>query len=144
MYPHMIEVHDEDGSLITINIDSIEWFNKDQVIMLHCQGINVCESYDELKQLIRDAGCHIAKKDPRLDDKPMEWDDFPGQEGEIFWNSNTRDWYKYDRIIELKDGTKWLGFLGFDGIMYEVYPEDLKAKPMYRMKVKDEPESLPF
>lgn len=144
MYPKFIEVHlADDDCLVSINIDNIiSISNTDNhgagyVIKTSDRGgWYVRESYDELKQLIEDAGCLIHKADPRLDDKPMDWDDFAWQQkGEIFWNDNTRDWFKFDGIVELKDGTKWLGFLGFDGLLYEVYPDDLKAKPMYRMKV---------
>ena len=136
MYPHLIEVHDEQyGKPVTINIDYIIRFTDRTIVTPDDDFYRVRESYDELKQLIRDAGCIIQKKDPRLDDKPMEWDDFAGQEDEIFWNSNACDWWKFKEVVELDNGTTWLEFKNSDGIFQSVYPDDLKAKPMYRMKV---------
>ena len=107
MYPHLIEVHGEDGTVCAVNIDHIVAFADRRLLMSNRdEQYSVQESYDELKKLVRDAGCIIQKKDPRLDDKPMEWEDFIGQNGEIFWNSNTLDWYKYVGYVILQDGKK--------------------------------------
>ena len=149
MYPHLIEVHDgRDGGLITLHIAAISSFytyeGKVHINMVSNDDWMVSETYDEIKALIHDAGCAITKKDPRLDNKPMAWDDFKGQEGEIFYNSNLLEWWLFERMINLENGTKWLSFRDYNGITQEVYPDDLKAKPMYRMKVTDEPEPLSF
>jgi len=137
-YSHFIEVHSS-GDRLTLNVANISSYyvynNMVHVIMVSSEDWIINESYDELRQLIFDAGCIVKKADPRLDDKQMEWDDFAGQEGEIFYDSNACDWRKFIRVVELDNGTTWLEFKNFDGIFQSVYPDDLKAKPMYRMKV---------
>ena len=133
MYPHLIEVHDEDGSLITFNIDHVIWFNQDSVLMsdndIDVGGFNLKESYEELKQLIRDAGCIIAKKDPRLDmEHPLTMEDIKGMVGEPVWNSNIDEWG-----LVTKDSERY--FIRYhDGTMTVLEEEWLKKYPHYRMK----------
>ena len=77
MYPHFIEVHDKaSGYQILLNIECINKVyldgNSDMsdtwglIIMKH-GNVTTIESYDEVKQLIEDAGCSINRADPRID-----------------------------------------------------------------------------
>ena len=136
MYPHLIEVHTEDGSLITFNIDHVIYFNQYSVLMTEYDndggGFNLIESYEELKQLIRDAGCHIAKKDPRLDDEPLTMKDLKGMVGEPVWNSNTRKWY----IIHSVGNTVAMANPSERSMLVYI-KSDLSKYPLYRMKVTE-------
>lgn len=146
MYPHLIEVHDcRDGGLITLHIAAISSFytyeGKVHINMISNDDWMVSETYDEIKALIHDAGCIIAKKDPRLDDSPLTMDDLKGMIGEPVWNSNSRKW-----MLVTDCDYNGSGCAVFEGLgQFETfYPDTLMKFPLYRMKVKDEPESLPF
>lgn len=139
MYPHFIEVHDvEDDSLIAINIDSIACVMKGTFQDAECGLINcrdaggqvTKESYDELKQLIADCGCHIEKGDPRLDQtKPLTMADLKHMIGEPVWNSNTRCWLL---VSEDRGDTVYLIFNNGNG--YDFHENALIKYPLYRMK----------
>lgn len=136
MTPHFIEVHDG-GEPLSICLEAIEWFNPDGIAMNHfSELLEIDETYDELKALISHAGCAIAKADPRLDTSHwISWDDLTKVEmiGEPVFNSNTRKWmlvldsagpYTHDWIVLLNDAggqEKWI-------------ENDVKARPLYRMK----------
>ena len=70
MYPHFITVHDNDnGEPFLVNIDHIVSIGKEGIILTGVPtaiALATVESFDELKQLVADAGCHIEKADPRL------------------------------------------------------------------------------
>ena len=134
MYPHFVEVHDEDNSLITFSIDHIIWFNQDSVLMVDYDdggfGFNVKESYSELKDLILNAGCAIVKADPRLDtSKPLTMEDLKGMIGEPVWNSNLMKWAL---IKEVREDFVTLVYQLADWVIAE---DDYLAKyPLYRMR----------
>ena len=146
MYPHFIEVTcelgDDEHRTIEkrlINVDSIVVVS-DNVIDCGKDGTWYAEeSYDELKELIRSAGCHIEKGDPRLDQtKPLTMNDLKDMVGQPVWDSNTDTWllvYEGDwtytpdpdrvcvRVVNRYGCNKiWLS------------EKDLIAKPLYRMK----------
>lgn len=145
MYPHLIEVHDgRDGGLITLHIAAISSFytyeGKVHINMISNDDWMVSETYDEIKALIHDAGCIIAKKDPRLDDSPLTMDDLKGMIGEPVWNSNMRRWL----LVSEEWGDDSMKLLHFKSGFCTYSRDELLKFPLYRMKVKDEPESLPF
>ena len=145
MYPKFIEVHDvdvvDDGRGIiplSINVQNICGFNSYEgdtdkaVIGMNDGCFHVTEeSYDEIKQLIRDAGCIIAKKDPRLDDKPLTMQDLKGMIGEPVWNSNTCCWMLVGEDI---GDAVYMVFNAGNGSNWD--ENMLTHYPLYRMKEK--------
>lgn len=140
MYPHFIEVtikeeHEEWKRLV--NVDQIVFLEDHIVWVTHsdCDEnpgmITVEETYDELTELIRSAGCHIEKEDPRLDSvKPLTMEELRQMYGEPVWNSNTRRWYL---VMDDPDEVTVCIMDNKDNV--EVYNEDkLTANPLYRMK----------
>ena len=148
MYPHFIEVtrsKDFEDWKSLVNIDQIIFLEDYTVWVTHsdCNEnpgmISVEETYEELKDLIISAGCHIEKADPRLDiTHHLTMEELRNMVGEPVWNSNTNTWllvydgdwgYEPDpdrvcvRVVN-RYGCKdiWLS------------EEDLIAKPLYRMK----------
>ena len=134
MYPHFITVHDNDnGDPFLVNIDHIVSVGKEGMILTGVPtaiALATVESFDELKQLVADAGCHIEKADPRLDTaKPLTMDELRQMVGEPVWNSNTRSWGLvcdyYDETVAIKPPR---------GASYDYDADDLVKFPLYRMK----------
>lgn len=64
MYPKFIEVHEEDGDVMSLNVDHIVRFRDGMIVPSSLERgrvLAVRESYDEIKQLITDCGCLIFK-----------------------------------------------------------------------------------
>ena len=134
MYPHFITVHDnENGEPFLVNIDHIVSIGKEGMILTGVPtdiALATVESFDELKQLVADAGCHIEKADPRLNTKqPLTMDELRQMVGEPVWNSNTRSWGLvcdyYDETVAIKPPR---------GASYDYDADDLVKFPLYRMK----------
>ena len=134
MYPHFITVHDNDnGEPFLVNIDHIVSVGKEGMILTGVPtaiALATVESFDELKQLVADAGCHIEKADPRLNTaKPLTMDELRQMVGEPVWNSNTRSWGLvcdyYDETVAIKPPR---------GASYDYDADDLIKFPLYRMK----------
>ena len=134
MYPHFITVHDNDnGEPFLVNIDHIVSVGKEGMILTGVPAdiaLATVESFDELKQLIADAGCHIEKADPRLNTaKPLTMDELRQMVGEPVWNSNARSWGLvcdyYDETVAIKPPR---------GASYDYDADDLVKFPLYRMK----------
>lgn len=139
MYPHLIEVHhrylgDGDKTKCTVNIDHIVCFEGSVIYTNQKENpmILVAESYDELKALIHDAGCIIAKKDPRLDDSPLTMEQLQKMIGEPVWNSNSRKWY----IIHSVGNTVAMANPSEQSMLVYI-KSDLSKYPLYRMKVTE-------
>ena len=126
-----IELHDG-MQPISINVDSIEWF-ADETISMHNSETKVIESYDEIKQLILDAGVLIHKGDPRLDQShPLTKEDIKEMEAnEPIWNSNDREWYQIANWSNLNDFMMTLQNIHR---IIRVDEKDLIATPFYRMR----------
>lgn len=134
MYPYFIEVHTEDNLRMGVNIDCLVYFGDKIIWTSDCNGFPVQESYDDIKQLIRDCGCLINKADPRLDtSKPLTMEDLKDMIGQPVWNSNTGQWMLVCRI-DVVAGEDFAVLVESDGIGYDFGDAKLKAKPMYRMK----------
>ena len=141
MYPHFIEVHDkEDDILVSVNVDCIANFfpkgDGDGAIIncRDCGGQVTIETYEELKDLIRNAGCAIQKADPRLDGTiPLTMDDLCKLEmiGEPVWNSNTRNWML---VIDSDTMHKTVDLVDNCGKIVRFDPHDVSKFPLYRMK----------
>ena len=134
MYPHFITVHDnENGEPFLVNIDHIVSVGKEGMILTGIPtdiALATVESFDELKQLVADAGCHIEKADPRLNTKqPLTMEELRQMVGEPVWNSNTRSWGLvcdyYDETVAIKPPR---------GASYDYDADDLIKFPLYRMK----------
>ena len=134
MYPHFITVHDnENGEPFLVNIDHIVSIGKEGMILTGVPtdiALATVESFDELKQLVADAGCHIEKADPRLNTKqPLTMDELRQMVGEPVWNSNIRSWGLvcdyYDETVAIKPPR---------GASYDYDADDLVKFPLYRMK----------
>ena len=145
MYPHFIELHASDnGEKVLYNIDHI--VKTYEPLGDRCTPIytddgydwSVRESYDEVKQLIRSAGCAIQKQDPRLDTtSPISWDELLtlGMIGQPVWNSNTREWMLL--IDSSLDGRSWIDLIDNCGKTFRWGPVEVSKYPLYRMKVTD-------
>lgn len=145
MYPHFIEVHDvSTGSEQLVHIDTIEGIFVEmvapEVFATHIDLVDgdcyqVTESYDDLKQLIRDCGCAITKADPRLDMSiPLSMDDLckPKMIGEPVFNSNTRAWMLVaDSAL---DNSSWVDLVDHAGKIVRFGPHDVVKYPLYRMR----------
>lgn len=131
MMSKFIELHDG-MQPISINVDSIEWF-ADETISMHNSETKVIESYEEIKQLILDAGVLIHKADPRLDHShPLTKEDIKEMgANEPIWNSNDREWYQIANWSDLNDFMMTLQ--NIHGII-RVDEKDLIATPFYRMR----------
>lgn len=134
MYPHFITVHDNDnGEPFLVNIDHIVSVGKEGMILTGVPAaiaLATVESFDELKRLVADAGCHIEKADPRLNTaKPLTMEELRQMVGEPVWNSNTRSWGLvcdyYDETVAIKPPR---------GASYDYDADDLVKFPLYRMK----------
>lgn len=146
MYPHLIEVHlADDDCAVTLNIDHIlgisDTNNNGAGYVIKTSdkgGWYVRETYDEIKALLRDSGCHIQKRDPRLElTKALTIDDLKDMIGEPVWNSNNGQWYLVESYKP--DDTLPLILIQAADVHIECFTEkDLIAKPLYRMKVQNE------
>ena len=138
MYPHFIEVHDGDQTMI-VNIDKIG-IVKDKLIMVEHpkRWQPVDESYEQLQKLIQNSGCLINKGDPRLDNKPLTMDDLVRMVGEPVWNSSLRRWH----LVEETEPDKYRGaVVTLKGTQHSVWyydSADLIRHPLYRKKPIDE------
>ena len=137
MYTKFIEVHDKDTDmLLSFNADKITVFG-DQIIDTDREGFEVAESYDEIRQLIFDAGCLIHKKDPRLDlEHPLTWDDLCRLDmiGEPVWSEEKRAWFLVaDSAL---DNRSWVDLADACGKITRLGPHDLKQVRLYRKEKK--------
>ena len=149
MYSKFIEVHShdiwDDGrgevlmSLKLENIVGIMPYADDPqmtlINMVNSDYYVVTESYEDIKQLIHDAGCQIHKPDPRLDAKPLTWEELAAMEGQPVWNSNAVSWG-----LVVKD-PEWAGeimegyYLRYsDSSLTRFEDPDLQKYPLYAMK----------
>lgn len=132
MYPKFIEVH-WNTIPVSYNVEKITWFG-DKFIYIVGQDIplDVDESYDEIKALIKDSGCLIHKGDPRLDtEHPLTMDDLRTMVGEPVWNSNNGEWM----IVEgFSDNGKLVRFQLVGCTRKFVSKQELIKYPLYRMK----------
>ena len=129
MYPHFIEVHDKDTDMkLSFNIDKITVVG-DQTIETDREGFEVVETYDELKKLIFDAGCIIARKDPRLEDRPLTMDDLMTMVGEPVWDSDSRKWAL---IKEVREDEVTLVYKMADWVIVD--DKFISHYPLYRMR----------
>lgn len=130
MYPKFIEVHWNTIPL-SYNVENILWFG-DKFIYIVGQdtSLDVDESYDELKALIKDSGCLIKKADPRLGtEHPLTMDDLMTMVGEPVWNSSSGKW---GLVKEVREDDVTLVYQAADWVI--VGREDLKKFPMYRIR----------
>ena len=143
MYPHMIEVHlKQDCDPMFLNIDQIVRvypYGENAMIDMLSMSFSTRESYDEIKALIRGAGCLIHKADPRLENKPLTMHDLQGMLGEPVWNSNTGKWTLVQNYIEASepdgiDGIDVAFLLDAGDNSTGVTAGDLIKTPLYRMK----------
>lgn len=134
MMSKFIELHDG-MQPISINVDSIEWF-ADETISMHNSEIKVIESYEEIKQLILDAGVLIHKADPRLDTTtPLTMDALRDMEGQPVWNSNSLKWMIVNRFVDAeKNLAPIVWFVRDDGQFTNMVADDLIKYPLYRMR----------
>lgn len=131
MMSKFIELHDG-LQPISINVDNIEWF-ADETISMHNSETKVIESYEEIKQLILDAGVLIHMADLRLDHShPLTKEDIKEMEAnEPIWNSNDREWYQIANWSDLNDFMMTLQNIHR---IIRVDEKDLIATPFYRMR----------
>ena len=140
MMSKFIELHDEDTDtkLFCTNVDNIFSFSVDEgsTIINSTDGryILVKESYDEVKQLIQDAGILIHKPDPRLNlTKPLSMVNLSGMIGEPVWNSNNNQWLIMAHYLDNKENPI-AGLYNKNGYLVEFTADDLIRTPLYRMK----------
>lgn len=134
MEPKFIELHDrETGDLFSINIQHIVSCGKEGVILTGIPtdiALATVESYDEIKQLIKDSGILIHRADPRLDTTtPLTMEDLKEMIGEPVWNSNLLRWELVKRADDLYITTCSTG-------QYDSHYDegDLIKTPLYRMR----------
>lgn len=146
MMSKFIELHDAStGGEQFVNVGNIEGVFTEMVsegiFVTHIDLTDgdcyqVRESYNELKQLIHDAGVLIHKPDPRLNlTKPLTMDNLREMIGEPVWNSNNNHWYLIDCIETNLDGSNERIILTNRGRVQMPYDaDDLIKYPLYRMK----------
>lgn len=137
MYPKFIEVH-WNTIPVSYNVENITWFG-DKFIYIVGQdtALDVDESYDEIKALIKDSGCLIHKQDPRLDtEHPLTMYDLKDMLGEPVWNSNTGNWALVRNYIEVPepDGIDIAFLLDAADNSTGMTAGDLIKTPLYRMR----------
>ena len=135
MEPKFIELHDGADPL-SINVELVEWFADETISMTNCEH-RVLESYDEIKQLIKDSGILIHRADPRLDTTtPLTMVDLKDMIGEPVWNSNNGFWYLVNSIQTDPDGSHEKIILRTTkGRIELLFDEDELIKfPLYRMR----------
>jgi hypothetical protein len=137
MYPHFIEIHArEDGAELMINIDNIIGLgggthDRIAIRMIDNSRWIPRETYDEVKKLIKDAGCSINKGDPRIDTKHrLTMDQIRKMLGEPVWNSNLGSW----ALVHYYDPDRdQIQLLNSAGKIYVMDEEELIRYPLYRM-----------
>jgi len=133
MYPHFIEVHNKETDMkMSFNIDKITVI-RDQTIETDLEGFEVVETYDELKKLIFDAGCIIARKDPRLEDRPLTKDDLMTMIEQPVFNSNTGKWNIVFDYTKGEEGD-FVSLMDPLGDIYYLHERELPKYPLYRMR----------
>ena len=146
MYPHFIEVHGwRDDRSVSLNIDNIVSIHpsvdKDHSIVNvnHDDGYyTIQESYDELKQMIKGAGCLIQMGDPRLDTShPLTMQDLRQMIGEPVWDNNSMQWNLVMSVDSTDEGN-FVILTTSNGVGHDRSETDLVAKPLYRMKVNND------
>ena len=136
MYPHFIEVHTDEGTECSVNVDHITVLADRRIRTDDGEDANVDvqESYEELKQLIRAVGCLIQKGDPRLDTAhPLKWDDLTKIDmiGEPVWNSNSLRWML---LIDSANDRTWIELINDAGGHEKWIEHDTVKFPLYRMR----------
>jgi len=135
-----IELHDTAVSeLISLNVENICYINAyvdpDGMVTTAIGTTDgslhvVSETYDEVKQMIKDSGIHIQKADPRLDTShPLTMDDLQEMVGEPVWNSNLNVWLLVKSCSDLYVELIWT-----TGDVSAWGKSDLTQFPLYRMK----------
>ena len=130
----MIEVHpDEDivPIIIAINIDQIESISEG--VIKTTSGFCYCvkETYNELSQLINNAGYSVQHTDERLDlKKPLSLSEFQYIVGQPVWDNNLRKWG-----LVLAYNTKAMIYYSDTKVSW-IDEEDMKESQFYRMKIQ--------
>ena len=128
MEPKFIELHDGSEPL-SINVELVEWFADGTISMTNCEH-RVLESYDEIKQLIKESGILIHRADPRLNtERELTFAELREMIGEPVWNSNLLRWELVKRADDLYITTCSTG-------QYDSHYDegDLIKTPLYRMR----------
>ena len=139
MMSKFIELHDnETKSPISINVNNIADYHVDYdgqtAVDVGRDAYLVAESYDEIKNLIKDAGVLIHKSDPRLDTTtPLTLEDLKNMIGEPVWNSNNNQWLIMAHYLDTKENPI-AGLYNKNGYLVEFTADDLIRTPLYRMK----------
>ena len=137
-----IELHDlGESELISLNVKNICGFNQyidPDGMVTTAVGTNdgslhvVSESYDEVKQMIKESGIHIQKADPRLDTShPLTMDDLKEMVGEPVWNSNLNVWLLVKDVSDLYVDLVWTS-----GNVSAWDESELTQFPLYRIRTK--------
>ena len=130
----MIEVHpDEDivPIIIAINIDQIESISEG--VIKTTSGFCYCvkETYNELSQLINNAGYSVQHTDERLDlKKPLSLSEFQYIVGQPVWDNNLRKWG-----LVLAYNTKAMIYYSDTKVSW-IDEEDMKESQFYRIKIQ--------
>lgn len=145
MESKFIELHTRDrdsldGGPVSVNVAAIKCFhmNLDERIPSETGVIEtvdecmylVSESYDEVKQLIKDSGILIHRADPRLNtERELTFSELREMIGEPVWNSNLLRWELVKKADDLYITTCSTG--QYDSHYDE---NDLIKTPLYRMR----------
>ena len=134
MMSKFIEVHGKDNGMpVSVNVENIVAFEPGDIALQTVGILKITESYDEIKQLILDAGVLIHKPDPRLNlTKPLSIEDLSGMIGEPVWNSNTLKW----ELVWYFGDAREIIFTRDCSADYEYDADDLIKTPLYRMKME--------
>ena len=128
MEPKFIELHDG-AEPLSINVELVEWFADETISMTNCEH-RVLESYDDIKQLIKDSGILIHRADPRLNtERELTFVELREMIGEPVWNSNLLRWELVKKADDLYITTCGTG--QYDSHYDE---DDLIKTPLYRMR----------
>lgn len=133
IYPHFIEVTTEDDLKMGVNIDNIVYYGDKIIWTSDANGFPVQESYDEIEQLLIDAGINITKADPRLDTThPLTWKELTSVDmiGQPVWNSYTRKWML---VIDSDNLKAWVDLANHSGGTERWIEHDAQKYPLYRM-----------
>lgn len=134
MIPKMIEVHpDEDivPIVIAINIDQIESISEGVIKTTSGYCYCVKETYNELSQLINNAGYSVQHTDERLDlKKPLSLNEFQHIVGQPVWDNNLRKWG-----LVLAYNTKAMIYYSDTKVSW-IDEEDMKESQFYRIKIQ--------
>lgn len=134
MYPKFIEVHAKHANLLEdvvtfVNVAHIMYFH-DNVICTPKGYYLVSETFEELKEMIKDSGCLIHKADPRLDtDHPLTIEDLMTMVGEPVWNRNLNVWLLVKGCSDM-----YVDLLWTSGNTSSWDEKDLESSPLYRMR----------